>query len=241
MSGILKWDCTQYKNYETITNLLPKKIKTFYDPFCGSLNISRYVLENCEPEEMHVSDSHRELIHFYYTITYKVEDFLKGLKIVLQRFDRLQYYKLRKRFSETDNIIERAVAFYILAKTCKGVFPRDNKILNSKSDTMVHWDKEIQKLEHFSEFLKNKKLLMYEKKYIDLIDVEQICEQDFIYFDLPKNLSTQEMHDLNEFLGELKCDWLITTQHAETNILNDWFQKKVNSTYFISNSNNYLP
>ena len=135
MSGILKWDCTQYKNYETITNLLPKKIKTFYDPFCGSLNISRYVLENCEPEEMHVSDSHRELIHFYYTITYKVEDFLKGLKIVLQRFDRLQYYKLRKRFSETDNIIERAVAFYILAKTCKGVFPRDNKILNSKSDT----------------------------------------------------------------------------------------------------------
>lgn len=240
MSG-LKWECTQYKNFHTITNLLPKKIKKFYDPFCGSMNISKYVLEHCDPEEVSVSDTHHELINFYFTITYKLEDFLNGLKVVISRFDRLQYYKLRKRFDETNHIIERAVAFFILVKTCKGIFPRDGKLLSPKSEKNVNWNLEIEKLKSFSEVLKNKKLLMYQKHYTDVIDLEQVTKDDFVYFDLPSTLSTQEINDLDEFLGNLPCDWLITTQHKETTLLNEWYRIDKDGTVYLSNSNSYLP
>lgn len=241
MSG-LKWESTQYKNYKTITSLLPKKVKTCYIPFCGPLDITKYVLEYCEPEEIQVSDTHKELINFYFTITYKFEDFLRGLNVVLSRFDRLQYYKLRRRYDETEHIIERAIAFYILVKTCKGIFPRDGKLMAPKADTIVDWNKEKTNLEELSKWLKNKKLLMYQKNYIDLIEPDKTTKEDFVYFDLPKSFSQQQIMDLDEFVSELQCDWLITTNHPDVcDVMSDYYNKNHNNTYYITNNTSYLP
>lgn len=238
---ILKWNnMIKSDELEDLKSLLPNNIENYYSPFCGNLGLDLYLLNNQKATDYHLSDNFRNLIDFYFIITYKLDEFLKSYDAVTEK--KIDFYKVRKRFNETENVIEKSLTFFILNKMISGVFTvtDDGKCIQSRGKHIVHWKQLRTKLIEMNEKLKNKKVLMYQKHFTNIIDVNEINENDFVFYNLNYNLSKDEVQQLREQCEQLKCDWIIRhgsfLSESDKNVLSEDFYTK-NDRYIM----NYRP
>ena len=196
------------EEFNKLQELLPDNIKSYYDPFCGNMGLSTYVLKQKLAEELHISDKQQQLMDFYFIIAYKLNDFLGAYDSVVSK--KIDFYKVRKRFNETEQIIEKALTFLLLNKMVNGVLSlKDGKCLQGRGKHMVNWKMTREKLITLSEDLKNKNVLMYQKQFTDVINIDEIKEDDFIYLDVNYNLSSIELEQLRNICENVKCKWII--------------------------------
>lgn len=208
-SPIIKWEhMLKNEELQKLQEMLPENINTYYDPFCGNLGFTLYVLRQDLAKELQVSDNCKELIDLYFIITYKLDDFLKSYDVVTDK--KVDFYKVRKRFNETENIIEKSLTFFMLNKMVSGILTlKDGKCIQGRGRHMVNWKLTREKLVKTNEELKNKKLLMYQKHFTNVIDVNEIKKDDFIYFDINYTLSSEELKQLRDICEKVECKWII--------------------------------
>ncbi len=81
MKPFIKWVGGKRQLLSVLEDKFPTKIKTFYEPFGGSLTVTLYVLENLEVENIVVSDINSKLVNFYNQAKNNVEKLIEKIKI----------------------------------------------------------------------------------------------------------------------------------------------------------------
>lgn len=234
---IIKWNNMFRSNeLESFKSLIPDNINNYYNPFCGNLGTELYLLNNQKANDLHVSDNCKDLIDFYFIITYKLDDFLRAYDNVTEK--KVDFYKIRKRFNETENIIEKSLTFFMLNKMISGILTLNDegKCIQGRGKHMVNWKLTRTKLIELNEQLKNKKLLMYQKHFTNLIDLNEIKEDDFVLFNINYLLSNEEVKQLRNMCENLNCKWLIRSN----SFLSEDEKKLLSEDYYDKNNKEYV-
>ncbi len=137
----LKWAGGKGQLLNTFDEMFPKdlaegKIKTYIEPFVGGGAVLFYVLQNYNIEKAYINDINKELINCYRCIKADVEEVIKQLDILEEKYlsseDRTVYfYKVRDRYNEIQlnghYDFEKCVDFIFLNKTCFNGLYRVNR------------------------------------------------------------------------------------------------------------------
>lgn len=107
----LKWAGNKYRIIDRVRSTLPDG-KRLIEPFAGSCA----VFLNTNYENYLINDNNPDLIHLYNILKKEGETFIKKCRYYFTpRFNNEeQYYKIRKRFNETNDKYKRAVLFVYL-------------------------------------------------------------------------------------------------------------------------------
>ncbi len=195
----LKWAGGKGQLLNEIRKYYPfnDKIKKYAEPFVGGGAVLFDILNNCELEEIYISDINYDLVNSYLVVRDNIEELIILLfkyqeeYIILENEERKKYFlekreefnKLKNNEEDTDKIL-RAALMIFLNKTCFNGLYRVNKkglfnvpIGSYKKPCIC--DKENLKM--ISKKLQKVKIICGDyKKSIDFID-----DRTFVYFDPP--------------------------------------------------------
>ena len=107
----LKWAGNKYRIIDRVRKELPKG-KRLIEPFAGS----GAVFLNTDYEQYLINDNNPDLIHLYNILKKEGATFIKKCRYYFTpRFNNEeQYYKLRQKFNDTNDVYKRAILFVYL-------------------------------------------------------------------------------------------------------------------------------
>ena len=194
----LKWAGGKGQLLDTFDKMFPQeliegKIKTYIEPFVGGGAVLFHILQNYKIEKAYINDINKELINCYRCIKADVEEVIKPLSILENKYlsskDRAKYfYNVRERYNQIHlnghYDYEKCADFIFLNHTCFNGLYRVNKegkfnVPHGKYKKPLICDKENLRL--CSQLL--------QKVEINFGSYEQVLEKadanTFLYFDPP--------------------------------------------------------
>ncbi len=178
MKPILRWAGSKRQLVPVLKRFWNNDFNTYIEPFAGSACL----FFDLEPKKAIIGDLNRELINMYTLVK-------QDPQIVYECYQRLgegeeEYYKIRKRFSESLTQAEQAAIFIYLNLHCFNGLYRTN----AKGEFNVpygHFKKkreiDLKLLESASEKLKEVQLI--NNDFETVMNLAQ--ENDFVYLDPP--------------------------------------------------------
>lgn len=219
---IIKWSGSKRSQAENIVGFFPKKIETYYEPFCGGASVLRRLISSGNKVGRYVcSDLNGSLIALWNAIKDRPYD-------VAAHYDKLwnelyaikdiegkknYFYKVRSRYNETKDPLD----FMFIMRTVTNGLPRYN--LNGEFNAAFHLTRDGITPQNF------KTVLMEWSSVLNENDVEfRHCSYekikpsvgDFVYLD-PPYASTRGMYYgaidydlLWEWMHGLKCGYALS-------------------------------
>ena len=137
----LKWAGGKGQLIDAFDNMFPQelingKIKTYIEPFVGGGAVLFHILQNNKIEKAYINDINKELINCYRCIKADVEEVIKPLSILENKYlsseDRAKYfYNVRERYNQIHlnghYDYEKCADFIFLNHTCFNGLYRVNK------------------------------------------------------------------------------------------------------------------
>ena len=137
----LKWAGGKGQLLDTFDKMFPQeliegKIKTYIEPFVGGGAVLFHILQNYKIEKAYINDINKELINCYRCIKADVEEVIKPLSILENKYlsseDRAKYfYNVRERYNQIHlnghYDYEKCADFIFLNHTCFNGLYRVNK------------------------------------------------------------------------------------------------------------------
>ncbi len=137
----LKWAGGKGQLIDAFDNMFPQelingKIKTYIEPFVGGGAVLFHILQNYKIEKAYINDINKELINCYRCIKADVEEVIKPLSILENKYlsseDRAKYfYNVRERYNQIHlnghYDYEKCADFIFLNHTCFNGLYRVNK------------------------------------------------------------------------------------------------------------------
>lgn len=118
---ILKWAGGKTQLLRELTDLIPKKFKTYHEPFFGG----GALFFNLQPEKAFISDINPELSNLYFQVAHHVEDVIEAL--ANYKNDSEAFYECRSLDWKVLSPSEAAARTIYLNKTCFNGLYRVNK------------------------------------------------------------------------------------------------------------------
>jgi DNA adenine methylase len=175
----LKWAGGKGKLIPQYIPYLPKKFKTYYEPFLGGAAVFFYL----NPSSAALTDINAELVNAYRCVQDNVEELILNLEAHQLRHCRDYYYQVRQSPGVTN--IEKAARLIYLNKTCFNGLYREN----SKGEFNVPIGKYKNPkicnpalLRSVSAALQNAQINV--RPFEDILEHASSCD-DFVYFDPP--------------------------------------------------------
>lgn len=224
MLSPLKWTGSKRYIAKEIISYFPKKIDTYYEPFCGSASILIELLQSdIKVKKYIISDINRDCIvtlklvsHIPATLCSAYEglwEYMKALKTIKEK---QEYYNLiRKTFNEEKSI---AAFFLFLNRTCYNGLIRYNS--KGEFNTSYHVNRDgiepkklLKILWDFADLCRGKDIEFETKNYAD---INSVGENDFLYLDPPYS-DTDKMYqnsfnkeEFYSWLGKQKCKYALS-------------------------------
>lgn len=192
LNPFLKWVGGKRQLIPMLSNMFPKKINSYFEPFVGA----GAVFLSLQNDITYINDSNTELINAYMVIK-------KYPKQLMQQLDKMNlmhanepeeyYYKVRDidRTDEFENLtsIERAARMIYLNKYCfNGLYRVNSKnqfnVPFNKKENAVLYDN--NNIEEISKFLNKEGVSITNQNFDFVLDYAK--EGDFIYFDPPYDI-----------------------------------------------------
>ena len=185
----VKWAGGKTQLIKQYIPLFPKKnhIKRYFEPMVGSGAVFFYIKQVYNPDYSMIFDINNDLINLYLQIRDNVDEMINFLKIYKSNHTKNPkeyYYKMREKYNNTEDKLERSTLLLYLNKTCYNGLYR----VNSKGEFNVPFGRyknpailQEEKLRLASNLLEGTiiKALHFEK----ILDYAK--PNDFIYFDPP--------------------------------------------------------
>ena len=198
----LKWAGGKRQLLNVLKEHLPKKYKTYYEPFVGG----GAFLFNLQPQNALINDSNEELINCYRVIKNSVNELIEDLRRHKNQED--YYYKMRELDRKTSfdkkTPVQRASRIIYLNKTCyNGLFR-----VNSRGQFNVPFGR-YKNPNILDEAVLRAVSNYLNENHVEILNgdfhkaVETARKGDFIYFDPPydpvSNTASFTGYDINGF------------------------------------------
>lgn len=220
---IIKWSGSKRSQSEEIVNHFPKKIETYYEPFCGGASILYKLLttKDIEVKSFVCSDNNQDLIDLWNYIKTE-KDYLKSAyrelwltlnSIPTQQEKKVYYEHIRESFNRT----RAPFLFLFLNRTCFNGLIR----YNSKGDfntsfhlnrNGIHPDKLDEIIDEWSELINNNDVIFKCCSFEEIIP----DKNDFLYLD-PPYAKTNGMYQgsfnnekLFDYLSKIQCGYALS-------------------------------
>lgn len=235
---VIKWSGSKRPIAQNIVDTMPKKIDTYYEPFCGGASVTRRLLDNIDVENIFVnkivcSDINNDLITLWNEIknnpTQVAEHYDKlwnELYSIKSKGKKKEYFnKIRERLNNEHNPLD----FMFIMRTCTNGMPRYNKdgeFNNSFHITRdgIMPDKLFCIITEWSYVLNKHNVEFICQSYENIIPTEN----DYCFFD-PPYANTKGMYfggfnniDFFHFLEGLKCPYSLTYDGKSGNVDNTY-------------------
>lgn len=188
---VIKWTGSKRSQSEEIVSRMPKKIKTYYEPFIGGGSLMFQLLHSdIEVENIICSDINNDLITLWNTIKnnpkFLIDEYSRMWKEMKDLGDidkRKEYfYSIRTKFNET----RKPEFFLFLSRTCTNGLIRYNS--SGNFNTSLHFSRDgikptkLEKIiDEWSTKLNERNVKFINQSYENI----QTKEGDFIYLDPP--------------------------------------------------------
>lgn len=207
-----------------LIDLFPNDINTLYEPFCGSCIVSyntkakKYVLNDLNKQLVDMinmfkqksTDSVLKDLHEYMNL-FNLEICIAGgsFNTCSKNFNKKSYdyhydayLKLRDEYNRTHNI----ELLYLLTIYCFSHQMRFNSAgeFNMPVGPNKYTKETEQNIKEFSEWLKNNDVKIFNKSYLDLIQLSELHNEDFVYLDPPYYGTVATYNERNQW--ELEDD-----------------------------------
>ena len=175
----LKWAGGKGKLIQQYIPYLPKKFKTYYEPFLGGAAVFFYL----NPPSGTLTDINAELVNAYRCVRDNVEELILNLEAHQLRHCRDYYYEVRQSPGVTN--IEKAARLIYLNKTCFNGLYRENSKGAFNVPIGKYKNPKICNpalLRSVSAALQNAQINV--RPFEDILEHASSCD-DFVYFDPP--------------------------------------------------------
>jgi DNA adenine methylase len=175
----LKWAGGKGKLIQQYIPYLPKKFKTYYEPFLGGAAVFFYL----NPPSATLTDINAELVNAYRCVRDNVEELILNLEAHQLRHCRDYYYEVRQSPGVTN--IEKAARLIYLNKTCFNGLYRENSKGAFNVPIGKYKNPKICNpalLRSVSAALQNAQINV--RPFEDILEHASSCD-DFVYFDPP--------------------------------------------------------
>jgi len=175
----LKWAGGKGKLIQQYIPYLPKKFKTYYEPFLGGAAVFFYL----NPPSAALTDINAELVNAYRCVRDNVEELILNLEVHQLRHCRDYYYEVRQSPGVTN--IEKAARLIYLNKTCFNGLYRENSKGAFNVPIGKYKNPKICNpalLRSVSAALQNAQIKV--RPFEDILEQASSCD-DFVYFDPP--------------------------------------------------------
>jgi DNA adenine methylase len=175
----LKWAGGKGKLIQQYIPYLPKKFKTYYEPFLGGAAVFFYL----NPSSAALTDINPELVNAYRCVRDNVEELILNLEAHQLRHCRDYYYEVRQSPGVTN--IEKAARLIYLNKTCFNGLYRENSKGGFNVPIGKYKNPKICNpalLRSVSAVLQNAQINV--RPFEDILEHASSCD-DFVYFDPP--------------------------------------------------------
>ncbi len=175
----LKWAGGKGKLIQQYIPYLPKKFKTYYEPFLGGAAVFFYL----NPPSAALTDINAELVNAYRCVRDNVEELILNLEVHQLRHCRDYYYEVRQSPGVTN--IEKAARLIYLNKTCFNGLYRENSKGAFNVPIGKYKNPKICNpalLRSVSAALQNAQINV--RPFEDILEHASSCD-DFVYFDPP--------------------------------------------------------
>jgi DNA adenine methylase len=175
----LKWAGGKGKLIQQYIPYLPKKFKTYYEPFLGGAAVFFYL----NPPSAALTDINPELVNAYRCVRDNVEELILNLEVHQLRHCRDYYYEVRQCPGVTN--IEKAARLIYLNKTCFNGLYRENSKGAFNVPIGKYKNPKICNpalLRSVSAALQNAQIKV--RPFEEILEHASSCD-DFVYFDPP--------------------------------------------------------
>lgn len=219
---VIKWSGSKRSQAEEILKRFPKKINTYYEPFCGGASILRALLESdIEVKEYCCSDLNDGLIALWNMIKKYPEKVKKSYKVMWNELNvdddkerkKKYFYKVRERY----NLYHKPEDFMFIMRTTTNGMPRYNKdgLFNNSFHVTRNGiipDTLDKIIDEWSALLNNHNVNFTCHSY----NIVNPCEGDFVYLD-PPYANTKGMYygnidndELWDWMRKLNCGYALS-------------------------------
>jgi len=188
---VIKWSGSKRSQSESIIELFPKEIKTYYEPFCGGASILRQLLTSDIKVDNYIcSDYNEGLIDLWNKIINNPDEVFNNYERMWNEmncnddrdFKRQYFYKVRKRYNEFKNPYD----FMFIMRTTTNGMPRYNKKGEFNNSFHITRDGIIPKnfkpiIAEWNKLLNENNVQFIYQSYEDIITIEG----DLLYLDPP--------------------------------------------------------
>jgi DNA adenine methylase len=221
----------KYKLMEQLSNLFPKEINNFYEPFVGGgtvflnieakkyylndidknlVNIHRFLIKNSNNPDKFFNKTEQIIRRYNLSRSYK-EDIIPNLlkkefkKTYFARFNKLGYEQLRKavnKHKENDPLILYLLLIYGFNRMLR--FNGGGKFNLPVGN--VDFNKNVANaLKSYFNFVQNKDIIFCSQDFRQFISEKKYREKDFLYLDPPYLIAASEYNKIwnNEFEADL--------------------------------------
>lgn len=231
---VLKWTGGKKQLLDKFNTLFPKDSpKVFYEPFCGSLSVTMWVMEKYPTiEKCIVADANPKLINFYIQVKNNVEDVIKCIDPFRD------YYLVRDEFN-SDNIdpIKSAGLLFTLNRRCFNGLYRVNKSGKFNTPigrTNIDWNNQLKCLREFSTKLNSIQIEFHNMDFRTFFNTFNPNSDDLVYVDPPYygtfvdytngGFDEDTQVELFNILKELKCNVLASNSNYD--FIKDLYRSK---------------
>ena len=219
----VKWSGSKRSQAEEIIKRIPRKIDTYYEPFCGGCSVLRRLLSSKEHEigRFVCSDANPDLINLWNAIkecpVFLASKYTQMWNELNQDNDlerkKAYFNQVRARFNEIRNPQD----FLFIMRTTTNGMPRYNK--DGKFNNAFHVTRNGIEPNRFKKIIEEWSSILRERS------VEFVCQDyrslnpekgDFLYLDPPYAGTTGmyyggiELNALWDFLRNLKCGYALS-------------------------------
>lgn len=249
---IIKWSGSKRSQAEEIVNHFPKKIETYYEPFCGGASILYKLLtnKNIKVNRFICSDNNQDLINLWNYIKVNKESLKIEYRNLWNELNSYETQQLKKCFYEKIrndfNINRDPWKFLFLNRTCfNGLIRYNSKGEFNTSFHLnrngIHPDKLNKIIDEWSKLINDNDVIFKCCSFEDITPEKN----DFLYLD-PPYAHTKGMYfndfdnkKLFDYLSNLECGYALSYDGLSGNEINTFpVPKKLYDNHILIKSGN---
>jgi len=184
---MLRWAGGKKSIVKEILPHTPVDIDTYYEPFAGSLTVTRSIVEHSHPRRVVIADANEALVHMWNVIKNDPVLLLSEIDLILATDQ--DYYTLREEFNTNSELTVRkaAIFLYLNRTNFNGLYRvnRKGKYNVPRGTVNPNWALIKESVTSTSEMLQNVDIYcMGFKEFFDSFG-PAMTPKDFVYIDPP--------------------------------------------------------